>query len=86
MATPSTGLTLNSDTIPVYFARQLGLRLMGDAELYLLGGMPLRAGDVVSVAALTTALAATTATGAAVATVGDAAIVQAEMTKRKASK
>lgn len=47
--------SLNSDTIPVILTKQLGIQLKGDAELHLLGGMPLRPCDQIVNADVTAA-------------------------------
>lgn len=71
---------LNEDTLPVLLRKQLGLRLLGDAELHILAGMPVDLNHLISAASVT---AAATTAGFSTA---DNTKITAELAKRKASK
>jgi hypothetical protein len=72
---------LNEDTIPVVLRKQLGINPLGDWELHLLAGMPVKAPEVISSATVT---AAVTTTGALSTNEGTKLV--AELIRRKAAK
>ncbi len=72
-------LRLDEDTLPILLVRG-SQRLVGDGQLHMMAGMPLRPSDVVSIATVNTNHIALGFSS------GDATLITNELTKRKATK
>jgi len=70
----------NFDTLSIFMRTQLGIRLVGDAELHLAAGHALRIHDQVPAATLSTAISASALSAA------DQAAITARIAKRKMTK
>jgi hypothetical protein len=71
---------LDEYELSIFMQKQLGIQLKGDAELHMMGGIPLRLADQIPAATVTTAM-----TNAGI-TDGDATTVTNVLTKKKATK
>jgi uncharacterized membrane protein len=80
MSIPFSVSSGNADSVAIYLRKSLGIVLAGDAELHMAAEMPLRIGDAVPAATMTTAIA-----GSALST-ADQVKITAVVSKKKMTK